>query len=210
MWARLHRAPPFSPRPATPVSEVNCHGKRIEEATSSAFTCKQRPPHVSCHVGGIDSAEAEHPPSTIKSIYTATQLQQLECDVPKHHVRCHCENDTDAGICTSSSPDGRWSSGVGDRFCHAIPGQWTSLMSQAMPCHHRCEVPESPRLGCIARRCPQCASVLWSIDRKGYNHTKVGNNTQERYNHTRVRYNHTNLGYNHTHIRHTHTLGAEL
>ena len=72
VWARLHRAPPFSPRPATSVSEVNCHGKIIEEATSAAFTCKQRPPHVSCHVGGIGSADIGHPPSTIKSIYTVT------------------------------------------------------------------------------------------------------------------------------------------
>ena len=34
VWARLHRAPPLSPRPATPVSKANCHTTGIKEATS--------------------------------------------------------------------------------------------------------------------------------------------------------------------------------
>ena len=59
MWSQLHRAILFSPRPATPVSEANCHDKRTEDATRAALMCKQGPPHVSCHVGGIDNAEKE-------------------------------------------------------------------------------------------------------------------------------------------------------
>ena len=29
----------------------------------------------------------------------------LDWDVPKHRILCHCKNDTDAGICTTSQID---------------------------------------------------------------------------------------------------------
>ena len=55
MWSQLHRAILFSSRPATPVSEANCHDKRTEDATRAALMCKQGPPHVSCRVGDVDN-----------------------------------------------------------------------------------------------------------------------------------------------------------
>ena len=47
-----------SSRQTTPVSKGNCQGTRIKEASSAAFTCRQRPHHVSYDAGCTDNAEA--------------------------------------------------------------------------------------------------------------------------------------------------------
>ena len=135
VWARLHRAPPFSPRPASLFQMQIVMAQELMKPLVLHLRAGKGHPmsgvmwgrHWQCwnRIPAVNKTN----PSTLLHWWLG-QLQQLDWGVPKHRVRCYCENDTDAGICTSSSSDGPWSSGVGDRFSHAIPGQWTSLWSQ--------------------------------------------------------------------------------
>ena len=91
VWARLHRAPPLSPRPATPVSKANCHTTGIKEATS----------HLR---GGKGHCWSRIPTVSRKYIYTVTlvtwpvtttglgcsQIQCLDSLWRRHRCRNMC------------------------------------------------------------------------------------------------------------------------
>ena len=123
-------------------------------------THRQQKIHLHCYTGDLDS------------------YNNWIGMCPKHRVRCHRENNTDGGICTSSSPDGPWSPRLSrvSRHPYDVVGHDTNVAK-----YRNLPPWVVLRVAALNAKC-RVSSCPCSV-------------------YSKPRNSHTNVGYHHTHVR---------